>query len=135
MRQSRQARFLAGVGATALAVTATSLLAAPAQAAEGEIRAADAAVKVQDHFIVKLKDGSAASADSLAKQYGGQVDTVFSKSLNGFTVSLPEKAAKRLAANPAVEYVEQDQVFTTQATQSNAPWGLDRIDQRNRPLS
>ena len=135
MRQSRQVRVLAGVGATALAVTATSLLAAPAQAAEGEIRAADAAHKVQNHFIVKLKDGSAASADGLAKQYGGQVDTVFSKALNGFTVSLPEKAAKRLAANPAVEYVEQDQVFTTQATQTNATWGLDRIDQRNRPLS
>ncbi|QFZ17986.1 S8 family peptidase [Saccharothrix syringae] len=134
MRQSRQVRFLAGVGATALAVTASSLLAAPAHA-EGEIRAADAANKVQNHFIVKLKDGSAASADKLAKQYGGQVDTVFSKALNGFTVSLPEQAAKRLAANPAVEYVEQDQVFTTQATQSNAPWGLDRIDQRNLPLS
>ncbi|MFJ6672992.1 S8 family peptidase [Actinosynnema sp. NPDC091369] len=135
MRQSRQARFLAGVGATALAVTATSLLAAPAQAAEGEIRAADAAHKVQNHFIVKLKDGTSASAEGLAGQYGGKVDTVFRSALNGFAVSLPESAAKRLAANPAVEYVEQDQVFTIQATQTNPPsWGLDRIDQRNLPL-
>ncbi|ONI80610.1 peptidase S8 [Saccharothrix sp. ALI-22-I] len=135
MRQSRQARFLAGVGATALAVTATSLLAAPAQAAEGEILAADAVQKVQNHFIVKLKDGSTASAQSLAGQYGGQVDTVFRSALNGFSVSLPEAAAKRLAANPAVEYVEQDQVFTIQATQTNPPsWGLNRIDQRNLPL-
>ncbi|WP_447006913.1 S8 family peptidase [Saccharothrix isguenensis] len=135
MRQSRQVRFLAGFGAAALAVTATSLLAAPAQAAEGEIRAADAKHKVQNHFIVKLKDGSAASAESLAGQYGGRVDTVFRTALNGFSVSLPEAAAKRLAANPAVEYVEQDQVFHTQATQSNPPsWGLDRTDQRNLPL-
>ncbi|WP_081915516.1 S8 family peptidase [Saccharothrix sp. NRRL B-16314] len=136
MRQSRQVRFLAGVGATALAVTASSLLAAPAQAAEGEIRAADATHKVQNHFIVKLKDGSSASAEGLAGQYGGQVDTVFRSALNGFSVSLPEAAAKRLAANPAVEYVEQDQVFHTQATQSNPPsWGLDRTDQRSLPLN
>ncbi|MER5264278.1 S8 family peptidase [Actinosynnema sp. NPDC002837] len=135
MRQSRQVRFLAGVGATALVVTASSLLAAPAQAAEGEIRAADAANKVQNHFIVKLKDGSAASAQSLADQYGGHVDTVYRSALNGFAVSLPEQAAKRLAANPAVEYVEQDQVFTIQATQTNPPsWGINRVDQRNLPL-
>jgi subtilisin family serine protease len=136
MRQSRQVRFLAGVGATALAVTASSLLAAPAQAAEGEIRAADATHKVQNHFIVKLKDGSSASAESLAGQYGGHVDTVFRSALNGFSVSLPEAAAKRLAADPSVEYVEQDQVFHTQATQTNPPsWGLNRIDQRNLPLN
>ncbi|NUT99503.1 MAG: S8 family peptidase [Saccharothrix sp.] len=136
MRQSRQVRFLAGVGATAIVAAASSLLASPAQAAEGEIRSADAAEKVQNSFIVKLKDGSAASADKLAGQYGGKVDRVFSAALNGFTVSLPESAAKRLAANPAVEYVEQDQVFHLQATQTNPPsWGLDRIDQRDLPLN
>jgi subtilisin family serine protease len=136
MRQSRQVRFLAGVGATAIAAAAASLLASPAQAATGEIRAADAAEKVQNSFIVKLKDGSAASAEKLAGQYGGKVDRVFRSALNGFTVSLPESAAKRLAANPAVEYVEQDQVFHLQATQTNPPsWGLDRIDQRNLPLN
>ncbi|CAL9558709.1 S8 family peptidase [Saccharothrix sp. NPDC042600] len=136
MRQSRQVRFLAGVGATAIVAAASSLLASPAQAAEGEIRAADAAEKVHNSFIVKLKDGSAASAEKLANQYGGKVDRVFRSALNGFTVSLPESAAKRLAANPAVEYVEQDQVFHVQATQTNPPsWGLDRIDQRNLPLN
>jgi subtilisin family serine protease len=34
-----------------------------------------------------------------------------------------------------VAYVEQDQVVGLDVTQSNPPWGLDRIDQRNRPLS
>ncbi|MBW4717016.1 S8 family peptidase [Saccharothrix obliqua] len=136
MRQSRQVRFLAGVGATTIvAAAASTLLATPAQAAEGEIRAADAAEKVENSFIVKLKDGSTASADSLAARYGGQVDRVFSNALNGFTVSLPESAARKLAANPAVEYVEQDQVFHVETTQSNPPsWGLDRIDQKNLPL-
>ncbi|CCH29818.1 S8 family peptidase [Actinosynnema sp. NPDC047251] len=135
MRQSRQTRFLAGFGAVAITAAASTLLASPAQAAEGEIRAADAAEKVHGSFIVKLKEGSADSAASLAARYGGKVDRVFSKALNGFTVSLPESAAKRLAANPAVEYVEQDQVFHVEATQTNPPsWGLDRIDQKNLPL-
>ncbi|MEV0676221.1 S8 family peptidase [Actinosynnema sp. NPDC050436] len=135
MRQSRHVRFLAGVGVAAMTAAASTLLASPAQAAEGEIRAADAAEKVHNSFIVKLKDGSADSAASLAARYGGQVERVFSNSLNGFTVTLPESAAKRLAANPAVEYVEQDQVFHVSATQTNPPsWGLDRIDQKNLPL-
>ncbi|MBB5959441.1 subtilisin family serine protease [Saccharothrix tamanrassetensis] len=135
MRQSRQVRFLAGIGATAIAAAASTLLASPAQAAEGEIRAADAAEKVQNSFIVKLKDGTTAGAESLAAQYGGKVDREFRNALRGFTVSLPESAAKRLAANPAVEYVEQDQVFHVTTTQTNPPsWGLDRIDQRNLPL-
>ncbi|GGP71568.1 S8 family peptidase [Saccharothrix coeruleofusca] len=136
MRQSRQVRFLAGVGVASMVAAATSLLASPAQAAEGEIRAADAAEKVQNSFIVKLKDGTTASANSLANQYGGQVKHEFRSALRGFTVSLSEAKAKRLAANPAVEYVEQDQVFRLQATQTNPPsWGLDRIDQRNLPLN
>ncbi|WP_121004896.1 S8 family peptidase [Saccharothrix australiensis] len=135
MRQSRRVRFLAGVGATALAAATTTLLTSPAQAAEGEIRAADAVEKVPNSFIVKLKDDTTTSAAALAGRYGGKVDRVFDNALRGFTVSMPESAAKRLAANPAVEYVEQDQVFHVRTDQNNPPsWGLDRIDQRNLPL-
>jgi subtilisin family serine protease len=34
-----------------------------------------------------------------------------------------------------VAFVEEDAVVTADATQSNPPWGLDRIDQRSRPLN
>jgi catalase len=45
------------------------------------------------------------------------------------------QAAAALARNPNVAYVEQDQVMTMSATQqTNATWGLDRIDQRALPL-
>jgi subtilisin family serine protease len=142
MRQSRKIRFLAGA---AVASTATmSLMAGTAQAAEGEIRAADATEKVADSFIVKFKENTGAvtsaadtgsRATGLASRFGGQVDRVF-PSVRGFSVTLSEKQAKRLAADPSVEYVEQNQVFRTTATQSNPPsWGLDRIDQQSLPLN
>jgi subtilisin family serine protease len=44
--------------------------------------------------------------------------------------------AAALSRNPNVAYVEQDQVYTADATQSPTPsWGLDRVDQHNLPLS
>jgi aqualysin 1 len=36
--------------------------------------------------------------------------------------------------NPAVDYVEQDQTVSLVQAQSPATWGLDRIDQVDRPL-
>jgi hypothetical protein len=48
---------------------------------------------------------------------------------------LPEQALQGLQRNPLVAYIEADQVMQAFATQNNATWGLDRIDQRNLPLS
>ncbi|HEV7908142.1 MAG TPA: S8 family peptidase [Pseudonocardiaceae bacterium] len=131
-----QNRFLAGVGVTAMVAAAASLMAAPAQAAEGQIRAADAAEKVPNSFVVKLKDADfTASATGLAAEYGGKVGQVFNNAMRGFTVNLSEAQARKLAANPAVDYVEQNQVFHVETTQTNPPsWGVDRIDQANLPL-
>src|SRR5690606_30814579 len=53
----------------------------------------------------------------------------------GFAARLSDADAARLARDPRVAYVEQDQVMTIDATQTGATWGLDRIDQRARPLS
>ena len=76
-----------------------------------------------------------AVALELARAHGGSVASVFQHALKGFAVQLTEKQAAALAGDPRVAYVEADQVFTTVATQSPATWGLDRIDQRNLPLS
>ncbi|WP_433532092.1 S8 family peptidase [Micromonospora sp. CA-263727] len=135
------------VVATAAAVSAASVT--PALAAPtGEIRGAGASNAISGSYLVVLRTdavGSAGSsaarsavpdrASALVKRYGGSVSDVYSAALTGFAAKMTAAQAARLAANPAVAYVEQDQVVTLQATQNNPTWGLDRIDQRNRPLS
>ena len=43
--------------------------------------------------------------------------------------------ALALSRDNRVKYVEEDFVVTKNDVQNSAPWGLDRIDQRNLPLS
>jgi subtilisin family serine protease len=125
----------------ATTVTATA-------AATGEIRGAAAPGAIAGRYIVVLKAdaagfaGSAAArtampgrAAALTGRYGGTVDTVYSAALTGFSARMTAAQAGRLAADQAVAFVEQDRMVSIDATQNSAPWGLDRIDQRNRPLS
>ncbi|MPY60312.1 S8 family peptidase [Streptomyces spongiae] len=119
------------------------LTALPAQAApaEGKVLAADSPTAIKGSYIVTLKKGatglkaSSSQGKSLVKTYGGTVKKTFSHALNGYSANLSATEAKRLAADPAVASVEQNQTVTVDATQSNAPWGLDRIDQAALPLS
>ena len=46
----------------------------------------------------------------------------------------PEQA-KLLSMDDRVKYVEEDGIVTAASTEANAPWHLDRIDQRALPLS
>jgi subtilisin family serine protease len=147
MQQSRGIRrLLAGIAFAAAAATATAAFSATAaQAAapaEGTVRGADAAGAIKDRYIVVFKDGSTESsrvtksAADLAARFGGTVNRSFDSAVHGFSAKLTEAAAKRLAANPAVAYVEQDHQVRVAATQTNPPsWGLDRIDQTALPLS
>jgi subtilisin family serine protease len=128
-------RKTAALLGSAVIATALTLVAQPAQAAEGTIRAAADAQVVPGSYIVKMKDNAlTASATGLAAKFHGQVGHTYT-SINGFSVKMSERQARRLAADPSVEYVEVDQVMSLNATQVNPPsWGLDRIDQRNLPL-
>jgi subtilisin family serine protease len=129
---TRKIRFLAGAGAATLAMSV--LMIPSAYAAEGEVLSLSAPEKITGSFIVKLKEGKS-NARSLASRFGAAVEREYT-SFGGFNVKLTEKQAKRLAADPSVEFVEADQVVHAEATQTNPPsWGLDRIDQRNLPLN
>ncbi|HET6288602.1 MAG TPA: S8 family serine peptidase [Amycolatopsis sp.] len=108
-----------------------------ASAAEGSIVNAGSDKAIKDSYIVVLKDGSSveATAKSVTKRHGGTIEKTFASSVHGFSGVLTEKQAKRVAADPAVAYVEQNQTVSISADQLNPPsWGLDRVDQRNLPL-
>jgi subtilisin family serine protease len=134
-------RGLKLLAATAVAVTAGAMAAgSPASAApaEGEILGAGTADAIAGSYVVALKGGAmtASSAQSLAGKYGGSVKYAYTNTLRGFAANMSEAQAKRLAADPAVDYVEADQTYRVSGTQANPPsWGLDRIDQRDLPLN
>ena len=55
--------------------------------------------------------------------------------INGFVaIDLDEADVAQLRSDPRVASVEPDVVVRIQNTQTNAVWGLDRIDQRDLPL-
>ena len=103
---------------------------------------------IPDQYIVNYKaDVLVANADEAISAsvaaMGGQVLFMYGAALNGYSAYLPAKALEAVRADPAVEYIEADAVITldreeamgSYATQAGATWGLDRIDQRNLPLS
>ena len=146
-RIRRRALLVAAAGVAVAAVTLGSAAAAVA-APVGTVVGESSATKIEGSYIVVLKAEAAGPARSaaarakvpgaardLAQRYGGTVVDVYDAAVTGFSVKLTPAQARRLAVNPAVAYVEQDQVISLAATQTNATWGLDRIDQRNRPLN
>ncbi|WP_433722484.1 S8 family serine peptidase [Actinoplanes sp. CA-051413] len=141
----RTARFALTAGlATAAAVTGvagSALAGTPTALPTGPIRAAATADAIAGSYIVVLKPGTAAAAQvtsasrSLVKRYGGKVRANYLSAVRGFQATMTATAARRLAANPAVDYVEQDATVRMADTQNAPTWGLDRIDQPALPLS
>jgi subtilisin family serine protease len=101
--------------------------------------------KIENNYIVVLDDSVVGErgeysiagymADDMARIYRGKVKHVYKHALNGFSVEMSEADAEAMSQDYRVAFVEEDGIMTADATQTNPPWGLDRIDQRNRPLS
>lgn len=144
-RRALRALAVTAAAAALAAAASTPALAAPT----GDVRYASAPDAIAGSYLVVLKGDTVGAANShaartavpdraagLAKRYGGSVGTVWTSALTGYSTKLSPAQARRLAADPAVAYVEQDRVVSAQATQTNPPsWGLDRIDQRSLPLN
>ena len=128
-----------GLATTAAAVlTALALGSAPPAAAvppEGVIRNAGAPGTVAGSYLVLLGPAPAAYGqgrkEALAERFGGKIRRTYEAALNGFSVELSERQARRLAADPAVAEVVQNRRVSLDSTQAEPQsWGLDRIDQR-----
>jgi subtilisin family serine protease len=113
----------------ALAALAALVLALPAQAAQDQSSL---------QYIVVLKDSVAQPGTVAAEQgrrVGAPVGPVFRHALKGYVASLTATQVAALNADARVDFVEPDSEVQAFATQTGATWGLDRIDQRSRPLS
>lgn len=95
---------------------------------------------IPGRYIVVFKPGTrgvAAEAAKIAGEHRGQVHHTYSHALQGFAATLPEAALNGIRNNPNVVSIEQDQTVSVQqvvSPQNQATWGLDRIDQADRPL-
>ena len=102
----------------------------------GALLASASPASADERYIVQVKDGH--SPKGLAENVHAKPRHVYSSAANGFAAELNEGQLNALRHNPNVVRVIRDELVsadaTTQSTGTN-PWGLDRIDQRARPLS
>jgi subtilisin family serine protease len=95
---------------------------------------------IPGRYIVVFKStvaNPAADAADLVRGAGGQLHHTYGSAIKGFAATLPDAALQGLRNNPNVNYVEQDQTVSlnqVSSPQNQATWGLDRIDQADRPL-
>jgi subtilisin family serine protease len=146
-------------GLNGIALTSALLVASSsAQAQMEELRSPsvqnlDSAERIEGRYIVALKSEPVAAIMSergihdfefavqvISKDfelhYGGSVDFTYGTAFKGFSIrGLDDDTARAISLDPNVSYVEADRTQRSATVQNPATWGIDRIDQRNLPLS
>lgn len=129
---------------TVIAVSVAAATLAPSKIEGQKSKFKRSSNPVPNRYIVALEPAALRAEDGISSEdvanrlsadFGGRVEKVFSHALQGFTVEMTDAAAQALSHDPSVRFVEQDSYVSIETTQSNAPWGLDRVDQRNVPLN
>ena len=133
-------KTLAVFALVAISVAVVVFTAVQGQNGGQKFRRMRADKKIANQYIVVLKDDVAdvdGEAHRLARDFDGDRNGghTFNRAIKGFSVRMSEQQALRLADDPRVAFVEEDGVISLDATQTNATWGLDRIDQRDLPLN
>jgi subtilisin family serine protease len=75
-------------------------------------------------------------AESMMRGVKGKVHHNFRHTIKGVAVSIPDSALPGIKNNPNVESIEPDQIIQLNqvSPQNQVTWGLDRVDQADRPL-
>ena len=95
---------------------------------------------IADRYIVTLSRDvvdTQTESETLMRGRGGQVHRHFKNGFRGFTATIPAAELERVRRQPHVLAVEPDQLVQLNEAVSIEPqaaWGLDRIDQVDRPL-
>jgi len=110
------------------------------EAPEAPDLAAQAARNAPDGYIVvfkpEVKDPRGA-ARRLAEREQAELRHTYARGLPGFSARMPAAAARRLAADPQVAYVEPNRIvraFAAPTVQTPVGWNLDRIDRHPAKL-
>ena len=135
----------------AVALTAISFVTSKTEGSSSKLdrrtsklrRASRAADRVPNRYVVVLdpvamrssSEISEKSATRLSNAYGGAIEKVYSNALQGFSAEMTPQAAEAMSNDPSVLFIEEDSYVSVNVTQTNAPWGLDRVDQRSVPLN
>jgi subtilisin family serine protease len=126
--------FKPAVAAVALATAVGLFTVAPAIAGPTASRQSAATA----NYIVTLESDvvpAAEVASTAEDQTGRRPGRVYRSALHGYTARMTAAQASELRDDPSVAAVERDSIVTIAETQADAPWGLDRVDQADLPLS
>ena len=105
----------------------------------------DQYIVVMDEFPGRIPEGFAPGLERAREVIEGllaenriptdKVGFVYAFALDGFSATLTADEVARLMRDRRVRYIEQDAVVTIFGSQTNATWGIDRVDQRDLPLN
>jgi len=87
-----------------------------------------------EFLVVMHPQETVSSRQQLVASYNATVFRTYNTVIQGFAARMTDADARRLAANPAVKYVERNGIKRIIGSQSNATWGIDRVDQVDLPL-
>ncbi len=81
-----------------------------------------------------VAEAAMSTAVDLASVFDVTVSNVYTHALQGMAITANERTISAMLSDPRIAFIEEDAEVFLSNTQTNAPWGLDRIDQRNLPL-
>ncbi len=126
---------------TATAIVSSGFTPASAVAPRPAVRGAGTPGTIPGSYIVKLKGTvstltrTTSRAQALSGDHHGKLGHVWDQALHGFSITMTPDEATKMAAEPDVDFVEQNRRWRVADVEANPPsWGLDRVDQRSLPL-